>query len=90
MFGKVGLDYFVTNKTTLSISGIKVHGEFKPNETIDITTDSLFNYGIKSTYSQRLVKQPAVRLMPMVCRQASYTTLQRWPAVDCRPQLFLW
>ena len=53
MFGRLGLDYFVSNKTTLSISGIKVHGEFKPNETTDITTDSLFNNGIKSMYSQR-------------------------------------
>jgi ferric enterobactin receptor len=55
MFGRLGLDYFVTNKTTLSISGIKVHGDFKPNATTDITTDSLFNNGdIKnSDYSQR-------------------------------------
>ncbi len=55
VFGKVGLDYFVTSKTTLSLSGIKVHGEFKPNETIDINTDSLFANGdIKSSYSQRV------------------------------------
>lgn len=55
VFGKVGLDYYVTNRATLSISGIKVHGEFHPNETIDITNDSLFNNGLKrSMYSQRL------------------------------------
>ncbi len=55
LFGKVGLDYFVTNKTTLSLSGIKVHGEFKPNEVIDINTDSLFSNGaVTSNYSQRL------------------------------------
>ncbi len=54
MFGKLGLDYFVTNKTTLSLSGIRVHGEFKPNETIDINTDSLFPGGISSRTSQRL------------------------------------
>ena len=55
MFGRLGLDYFVTNKTTLSISGIKVHGEFKPTATTDIYTDSLFSNGdIKnSAYSQR-------------------------------------
>ncbi len=40
MFGRIGLDYFVTNRTTLSISGTKVHGEFKPTSTSDITTDS--------------------------------------------------
>ena len=45
LFGKVGLDYFITNRTTFSLAGIKVHGEFNPNETIDITTDSLYNNG---------------------------------------------
>jgi ferric enterobactin receptor len=55
VFGKVGLDYFITNRATLSVSGIKVHGQFDPSETIDITTDSLFNNGMKKTmYSQRL------------------------------------
>lgn len=54
MFGKLGLDYFITNKTTLSLSGIRVHGEFDPNEIIDITSDSLFNSGKISTYSERL------------------------------------
>jgi ferric enterobactin receptor len=54
MFGKLGLDYFISNKTTLSLSGIRVHGEFDPNEIIDITSDSLFNSGKISTYSERL------------------------------------
>lgn len=55
LFGKIGADYFITNKTTLSLSGIKVHGEFKPTETIDINTDSLFSNGkIAKDYSQRL------------------------------------
>lgn len=54
MFGRLGLDYFVTNRMTLSIAAVKVHGEFKPNETIDITTDSIFKTGvIASNYSQR-------------------------------------
>ena len=54
VFGKLGLDYYITNRATFSIAGIKVHGEFKPNETIDITNDSLFNDGLKrSVYSQR-------------------------------------
>ena len=53
LFGKIGLDYFVTNRTTLSLTGIKVHGEFNPNEIIDITTDSLFNNGKVSTLSNR-------------------------------------
>jgi len=54
IFGKLGLDYFITNKTTLSISGIKVHGEFKPTETIDIRTDSLYNSGKISANSDRV------------------------------------
>jgi hypothetical protein len=55
LFGKLGVDYYVTNRATISVGAIKVHGEFKPGETIDITTDSLFNAGLKrSLYSQRL------------------------------------
>lgn len=53
LFGKVGLDYFLTNKTTLSLSGIRVHGEFNPNEVIGITTDSLFSTGKTGQFSQR-------------------------------------
>lgn len=54
MFGKIGVDYFITNRTTLSLSGIKVHGEFNPNETINITTDSLYSAGKISNSSQRI------------------------------------
>lgn len=41
-FGKLGFDYFITNKTTVTLNGIKVHGEFKPNDIInyDITKGS--------------------------------------------------
>src|SRR6201991_1018001 len=54
LFAKVGLDYFATNKTTFSLSGIKVHGEFNPYETIGISTDSLYNSGTINTLSQRV------------------------------------
>lgn len=55
LFGKIGLDYFLTNRTTISGGVIKVHGKFRPNENIDINTDSLFNNGSKaSLYSNRL------------------------------------
>jgi ferric enterobactin receptor len=54
LFAKVGVDYFATNKTTFSLSGMKVHGEFNPYETIGITTDSLYNTGKISTLTQRL------------------------------------
>jgi ferric enterobactin receptor len=53
IFGKLGLDYYVTNRTTLSLSGIKVHGEFKPNSMLDINTDSLMNNEKLSSFSER-------------------------------------
>ncbi|MEO5999150.1 MAG: outer membrane beta-barrel protein [Chitinophagaceae bacterium] len=53
LFGKLGLDYFITNRTTLSVSAIRVHGEFNPKEVIGINTDSLFNTGKLSQFSQR-------------------------------------
>ncbi len=54
IFGRVGLDYFVTNRTTLSLGGIKVHGEFDPRETIGITTDSLYSTGKITKFSERI------------------------------------
>ena len=54
IFGRVGLDYFVTNRTTLSLGGIKVHGEFDPRETIGITTDSLYSSGKITSFSERI------------------------------------
>ncbi|MEP6584061.1 MAG: outer membrane beta-barrel protein [Ginsengibacter sp.] len=52
-FGKIGLDYYVTNRATISLAFIKVHGMFNPRETITATTDSLLNSGIKSSNSER-------------------------------------
>lgn len=54
LFGKLGFDYFVTNRTTLSLAGIRVHGQFSPAETININTDSLYNTGKISGYSDRI------------------------------------
>jgi outer membrane receptor protein involved in Fe transport len=54
IFGRAGLDYFVTNRTTLSLAGFRINGQFKPGELIDITTDSLFNNGFKSSFSNRI------------------------------------
>ncbi len=56
LFGRLGVDYFVTNRTTLSLAGIKVHGKFKPGETIDIQTDTLLNGGKLTGLSQRSTK----------------------------------
>ncbi|MGF2410913.1 outer membrane beta-barrel protein [Ferruginibacter sp.] len=54
LFAKVGIDYFASNKTTLSLSGIKVHGEFNPYELIGVSTDSLYNSGKINTLSERV------------------------------------
>jgi ferric enterobactin receptor len=53
VFGKLGLDYYVTNRATISLGLIKVHGKFDPNETINSTTDSLLNSGVKSANNVR-------------------------------------
>ena len=53
VFGKLGLDYYVTNRATISLGVIKVHGKFDPNETIHSTTDSLLSSGVKSANSVR-------------------------------------
>lgn len=53
VFGRVGLDLFLTNRTTISLGGVKVHGEFKPKETIGITTDTLANSGKITSFSER-------------------------------------
>ena len=53
LFGKLGLDYYVTNRATISLGLIKVHGKFNPDETIDSRTDSLLPSGIKSANSMR-------------------------------------
>jgi len=56
LFAKLGIDYFITNRTTLSLSGIKVHGQFNPNETINISTDSLYSNAKISSLSNRVTR----------------------------------
>jgi ferric enterobactin receptor len=60
-FGRLGLDYFVNNRTTLSISGVKVHGSMKPTSTLDINSDTtLAGGGSSSSYGQRLTNSNRV------------------------------
>lgn len=54
MFGRVGVDYFATNRTTVSVSGIKVHGSFKPSSILDINTDTLFSGTPPTAFSRRV------------------------------------
>jgi len=53
LFGSVGMDYFMTNRTTVSLTGIRVHGLMTPTQMLDITTDSIFQNRTSSAYSQR-------------------------------------
>lgn len=40
-FGRAGIDYFISNRNTLSLSGTYVRGKFKPNTISDILYDTL-------------------------------------------------
>ncbi|MFL5738849.1 MAG: outer membrane beta-barrel protein, partial [Flavisolibacter sp.] len=51
LFGRVGLDYFATNRTTFSVGAIRVHGLFTPNDLL--RTDSSFADGTYKSYSER-------------------------------------
>ena len=53
MFGQIGLDYFVSNKTTISASYVKVHGSFTPTEVSNIQTDTIGSLNTPTTYSVR-------------------------------------
>jgi ferric enterobactin receptor len=50
-FGRVGLDYFLTNRTTLSLTGFAMHHGNTGISNIGMNTDSLFTSGKTSQYS---------------------------------------
>lgn len=51
-FGRVGLDYFVNNRTTLSLTGFAMHHDGPSTSNISINTDSLYSSGKIGQYSQ--------------------------------------
>jgi len=51
-FGRLGLDYFLSNRTTLSVSGTRMMGRFNPDEVIDIRTDTL-DVPLRQSFGQR-------------------------------------
>lgn len=53
LFGRAGVDYFVTNRTTLYAAGILVSGKFTPEGMVNTVTDSLYNSGKVSQFSNR-------------------------------------
>jgi len=54
LFGRLGLDYFATNRTTFSIGVVKVHGAFNPHDVLQ--TDSTYDGGPYVSYSERNTK----------------------------------
>jgi len=61
VFGRLGLDYLMDNRNTLSISGTLVHGEFKPYTNSDLYVDTLYQNGdTASSYTQRLSNTSAL------------------------------
>jgi outer membrane receptor protein involved in Fe transport len=53
-FGRVGIDYFVDNRNTITVSGLKVHGRFDGTVNSDILVDTIMSPGIKTSYTNRL------------------------------------
>ena len=52
-FFRAGLDYFITNRNTLSISGAMGNGKFRPENVSELLVDSLYTVK-KSSYTERL------------------------------------
>ncbi len=55
IFGKLGFDYFISNRTTLSLNAVKVHGEFKPSDIISstIASNNTTTYANRNSNSTR-------------------------------------
>lgn len=43
MFGRLGIDYFMNDNNTFTISGTRMHGSMKPYGFMDMYTDTLYN-----------------------------------------------
>ncbi len=51
LFGRASVDYFATNRTTLSLGVVRVHGSFNPKDLLK--TDSALSNGEYLSYSER-------------------------------------
>ena len=45
IFGRLGLDYFITNKTTLSLTGFMMHHQGTSTSNLTMSTDSMYSSG---------------------------------------------
>ncbi|HTR29369.1 MAG TPA: outer membrane beta-barrel protein [Puia sp.] len=53
VFGQIGMDWFASNKTTLSVSYIRVHGSFGPTDISQLQTDILSGVNKSTVYATR-------------------------------------
>lgn len=53
-FGRAGLDYFISNRNTLSLSANIARGSFKPHSTSDILVDTLYTPAKSSSFYDRV------------------------------------
>jgi ferric enterobactin receptor len=51
IFARMGLDYFITNRTTLSLTGFAMHHHANNTSNITINTDSLYSAGKINQYT---------------------------------------
>ena len=52
-FARMGVDYFIDNRNTLSIAGNYVNGRFKNEDFINISRDTLYSTGTVSDFGNR-------------------------------------
>ena len=52
-FVSAGIDYFMNNRNTLSVSGTFVRGHNTSDDVLHLTTDSLYDWGTSTSYSDR-------------------------------------
>ncbi len=55
-FGRLGFDYFINNRNTITVSSNFVRGKFDSWDKLNIATDSIYNSIIKSDQSERIVE----------------------------------
>ena len=55
-FGRMGFDYFVDNRNTLTITGNMSGGQFNNNDLININRDTVYSGGTISDYGSRTSK----------------------------------
>jgi outer membrane cobalamin receptor len=53
MSGRTGFDWFLSNRSTITVSQSFMRGDFNPKDNLNIQNDSLYNTGIMSSFSDR-------------------------------------